>query len=110
MSRKYRAEQAAEVGFRLAAGSVSWRSIVRAVATMHGRPLPDDGECDWLLWERTAWPVCGTAHAVEQLHNWFSGRFRCHRCGEQVAFDGLCSHCEMTLAASAVAAEETPQP
>lgn len=51
---------------------LTWADWVRLIASDYGVSLTDDA-IDFVLWERTAWPVADVAHVREQLHAFFAG-------------------------------------
>lgn len=57
------------------------RSLCKLAAISHGVAVPSDDDADVVLWEFTAFPVCGIAHWVMQCREFFA------RVGDQDAID-----------------------
>lgn len=53
------------------------RSLCKLAALSQGVTMPDDDEADFVLWEQTAFPVCGVAEWVRQSFDFF-GAARAH--------------------------------
>lgn len=48
--------------------NTTWAEVVRAIAAEYGRAEISDEEIDFLLWERTPWPIGGWDSTVAALH------------------------------------------
>jgi hypothetical protein len=47
--------------------SVTWADWVRLVASEHGVYGLSDDDVEYLLWERTAWPICDVPYLRRQV-------------------------------------------
>lgn len=55
---------------------MTWRELVRSIAAEYGVTELDDDTCDYMLWERTAFPICGRDEVIRQLHDIFQEEVR----------------------------------
>lgn len=51
---------------------VSWQRWVTWCAVEHGHREPTTEEIDFILWERTAFPMAGADHVKKQVHEYFA--------------------------------------
>jgi hypothetical protein len=77
---------------------VTWADWVRLVATEVNVYGLTDEEIDWLLWERTPWPLGDHRHIRPCLLDALQGVQGCPCCGgtmtaEEDARDGVCGPC-----------------
>lgn len=49
----------------------TYRDLIRASAVRHGAPFPSDGECDFVLWEKTAFPLAPLKTIRAQVDEFF---------------------------------------
>lgn len=56
--------------------SITWQALVYNAGAQYGVRNLTDRDVDFILWERTAFPVCGLDHTVKQIHEFFQGEIR----------------------------------
>jgi hypothetical protein len=51
----------------------AWDTLVRLMACAYGIHQLTDDDVEYLLWERTCFPMGGPAHVIPQLHESIGG-------------------------------------
>lgn len=50
---------------------MTWCDLVRDIARQYGHDALTDADCNFLLWERTSYPIGGLADVRSALHRYF---------------------------------------
>lgn len=82
--------------------AITYNQMVRSIAIGFDLTLTDE-EIEWILWERTAYPMGGPELTARQITHFFrchrAGYDVCARCGRPSPVDGVmqCEPCQREM-------------
>lgn len=72
--------------------TMTWGDLVRVVGARHGFLTLNEVDCDFVLWEHTAFPMADAAYVTKQLDRYFEHCAFERDAGRLVAHDELTSY------------------